>query len=165
MDDEFRRAALAVQAEWSDAFEKRVETFKSSTNFSMTPMLRARIVKLSGTPVEKANIAADSRWAVNGDRNLTYSATKPKNARVVEGPEWWPADYRGPTLVSFDKDLAKGMGLKVGDTITVTLLGREIDLKIFNLRDIDFRNAGLNFILTVSPGVKLITELPVPSIA
>ena len=142
-----------IQKDQADAFAKRVAAFKSSTDFSLTPMLRARIVKLNGVPAEKANIAADTRWVVQGDRNLTYSATKPEKAHVVDGPEWWPADYRGPTLVSFDKNLAAGMGLKIGDTITISLLGREIDLKIFNLRDIDFRNAGLNFILTVSPGV------------
>ena len=142
-----------IQKNQTDAFAKEVEAFRTNTDFAMTPMLRARIVKLKGVPVENAKIAADARWVVEGDRNLTYSTTKPRNAHVVEGPEWWPADYRGPTLVSFDKELAAGMGLKVGDTITISLLGREIDLKIFNLRDIDFRNAGLNFILTVSPGV------------
>ena len=142
-----------IQKDQADAFSKRVQSFGTNTDFSLTPMLRARIVKLKGVPTEKATIAADSRWAVNGDRNLTYSASKPNNARVVEGPQWWPAEYSGPTLVSFDKDLAKGMGLKIGDTITISLLGREIDLRIFNLRDIDFRNAGLKFLLTVSPGI------------
>jgi putative ABC transport system permease protein len=144
---------IDIQKNQADQFAKQVASFHSNSEFIMTPMLRARIVKLKGVPVEDVNIAAGSRWAVNGDRNLTYETSKPKNARIVEGPDWWPADYRGPTLVSFDKELADGMGLKIGDTMTISLLGREIDLRIFNLRDIDFRNAGLNFILTVSPGI------------
>jgi hypothetical protein len=45
------------------------------------------------------------------------------------------------------------MGLKIGDTITVNIVGRDIDLKIFNLRDIDFRTGGMKFIFMVSPGV------------
>src|SRR5258706_15199724 len=44
------------------------------------------------------------------------------------------------------------MGLRIGDTITVNIVGRDIDLRIFNLRDIDFRTGGMNFIFMVSPG-------------
>ena len=71
---------------------------------------------------------------------------------------WWKAPIGGlpiiavKPLVSFDRDLARGMGLKIGDTITINLIGRDIDLRIFNLRDIDFRTGGINFVLTVSPG-------------
>ena len=65
---------------------------------------------------------------------------------------WWPPDYRGAPLVSFDADLARGMGLKVGDTLTVNLLGREITAVIANLRSIDWRRLGINFTLVFAPG-------------
>jgi putative ABC transport system permease protein len=144
---------LDIQQNEIAPFQKLVESFPSASDFQSVPMLRGRIVKLNGVPVEMAGIAADSRWAVNGDRNVTYASTPPKNSRVVAGPEWWPANYNGSPLVSFDSDLARGMGLKLGDTITINLLGRDIDLKIFNLRDIDFRTGGINFVLVASPGV------------
>jgi putative ABC transport system permease protein len=142
-----------IQENQIDAFTKLVSGFPSSADFNATPMMRARIVKLNGVPVEKATIAEGSRWVVNSDRAVTYTATKPKNAHVVEGPDWWPADYRGEPLVSFDQSLARGMGLKLGDKITINLIGRDIDLRIFNLRDIDFRTGGINFVLTLSPGI------------
>jgi putative ABC transport system permease protein len=142
-----------IQQDQIAAFTALVSGFPPAADFNATPMLRGRIVKLNGIPAAEAKIATDSRWAVNGDRAVTYTSTPPKGARVVEGPTWWPADYRGPTLVSFDRSLARGMGLKIGDTITVNVVGRDIDLRIFNLRDIDFRTGGINFILTVSPGV------------
>jgi putative ABC transport system permease protein len=134
------------------AFKKLVTGFPSAQDFQSVPMLRGRIVRLNGVPVQDAKIAAGSRWAVNGDRNVTYAATPPKDSRVIAGPAWWPADYSGPPLVSFDADLARGMGLKIGDTITINVLGRDIALKIFNLRDIDFRTGGINFVLVASPG-------------
>ena len=143
---------LDIQESELAPLQKLVDGFLSATDFQSVPMLRGRIVRLNGTPVEQATIAPDSRWAVNGDRNVTYASTPPKNSRVVAGPDWWPANYSGPTLVSFDSDLARGMGLKIGDTITINLLGRDIDLKIFNLRDIDFRTGGINFVLVASPG-------------
>jgi putative ABC transport system permease protein len=130
-----------------------VSGFPDTTDFNATPMLRGRVVRLNRVPVAEAHVAADSRWAINGDRAVTYASTPPKEAKVVEGPHWWPADYRGPTLVSFDRNLARGMGLKIGDTVTVNITGRDIDMRIFNLRDINFRTGGMNFVFMASPGV------------
>ncbi|HXJ01575.1 MAG TPA: FtsX-like permease family protein [Micropepsaceae bacterium] len=142
-----------IQQNQIEPFTKLVSGFPGSADFNATPMMRARIVKLKGVPIEQVPVAADARWAVNSDRAVTYMATKPKDAHVMEGPDWWPADYQGSPLVSFDRNLARGMGVKIGDTITINLIGRDIDLRIFNLRDIDFRTGGINFILTVSPGI------------
>lgn len=116
------------------------------------PSLRARIVALNGVPVEKARVAPEAQWALNGDRGLTYAATPPPGSQIVAG-SWWPADYRGPPLVSFDAGLAHGMGLSVGDRITVNVLGRDIALRIANLRRIDWRSLGMNFSLVASPGL------------
>jgi putative ABC transport system permease protein len=142
-----------VQQDEVEPLAKLVGSYATAKDFNATPMLRGRIVKIKDVAAADANIDADSRWAVNGDRNVTYASEAPKDARVVEGPNWWPADYQGPTLVSFDKTLARGMGLKVGDTITINVQGRDLELKIFNLRDIDFRTGGVNYILILSPGV------------
>jgi putative ABC transport system permease protein len=45
------------------------------------------------------------------------------------------------------------MGLDVGDTLSVNVLGREFTFRIANLRRVDFSNARMNFIMIVSPGV------------
>ncbi len=142
-----------IQENEIDALTKLVSSFPTAENFTAVPMLRGRIVKLKGVPVGEAKVDASARWALNGDRNVTYSSAPPKDAHVVEGPAWWPPDYRGATLVSFDRELAQGMDLKLGDTITINVVGRDIDLIIYNLRDIDYRAAGANFILLLSPGV------------
>ena len=76
----------------------------------------------------------------------------PKGTELTEG-KWWPANYTGETLISFDADLAKGMGLKIGDHMTLNVLGREIPGKIANLRRVDFSNGRQNFILILSPGI------------
>jgi putative ABC transport system permease protein len=55
--------------------------------------------------------------------------------------------------VSFDANLAHGWGVKVGDVLKVNVLGREIDLKVANLRDVAWRTLGLNFTLIASPGL------------
>jgi putative ABC transport system permease protein len=69
---------------------------------------------------------------------------------VVEG-EWWSADYSGPILVSMEKKIADGLGLKLGDEIVVNVLGRDIPARIGNLRTIDWQGLGINFVLVFSP--------------
>jgi putative ABC transport system permease protein len=115
------------------------------------PMMRGRITRLNGVPVETAPVAPEARWALRSDRGLTYSASLPKGSQLAAG-QWWPPDYRGPPLVSFDAELAHGMGLKVGDTLSVNLLGREITARIANLRSIDWARLGINFTLVFAPG-------------
>jgi putative ABC transport system permease protein len=115
------------------------------------PALRGRIVRLDGVPVEEVAIAPEAQWAIGSDRGLTYSATPPPGARIVAG-KWWPADYHGPPLVSFDARIARGMGLDVGDTITINVLGREVEAEIANLRAIDWTSLGINFTLVFAPG-------------
>ena len=44
------------------------------------------------------------------------------------------------------------MGLKIGDTLTVNLLGREITATIANLRQIDWTRLGINFAIVFAPG-------------
>src|SRR5207245_10981816 len=101
------------------------------------PSLRARITALNGVAVETAHVQPGARWATGSDRGLTYAATPPEGSRIVEGA-WWPADYSGPPLISFDANLARGMGLRVGDTMTFNVLGVEIEARIANLRAIDW---------------------------
>jgi putative ABC transport system permease protein len=114
-------------------------------------MLRGRITRLNGAPVETAPVEPEARWALRSDRGLTYAATPPAGSHIVTGT-WWPQDYSGPPLVSFDAELARGMGLSLGDTLTVNLLGREITATIANLRQIDWARLGINFAIVFAPG-------------
>src|SRR6266446_9440 len=114
-------------------------------------MLRGRITRLNGTAVEEARIAPEAQWALRSDRGLTYAVELPAGSRLVAG-SWWPPDYQGPPLVSFDAELAQGMRLKVGDTLSVNLLGREITAQIASLRQIDWARLGINFAIVFAPG-------------
>ena len=141
-----------IQPDQTAAFDATVARFKSARDFKRTPMIRGRITSLNGTPSATAKVDPAARWALSGDRGITYAATPPKGTRITEG-EWWPANYQGPTLISFDAELAQGLGLKLGDTITLNVLGREIPGKIVNFRHVDFSNGNQNFILILSPGL------------
>ena len=117
-----------------------------------SPSLRARVVAVDGTPAERMVATEETRWALRGDRGLTYAATPPEGTRLVAG-QWWPADYEGPPLISFDANIARGWGIGLGAVITVNVLGRDIDLKIASLRDIQWRGLGINYVMVASPGL------------
>jgi putative ABC transport system permease protein len=141
---------IDIQPDQLAGFEAIVRTIPGA-RLQEVPMMRGRITRLNGVPVERAAVMPEARWAVNGDRGLTYAANLPAGSRLAAG-RWWSPDYRGPPLVSFDAAVARGMGLAVGDTLSVNLLGREITARIANLRDIDWQRLGINFVMVFAPG-------------
>jgi putative ABC transport system permease protein len=114
------------------------------------PMLRGRIVAARGVKAEDLKPSTDAEWVLQSDRGLTYTGEVPKGSKVVEGT-WWGADYDGPPLVSFEKKLADGLQLKIGDQVVVNVLGRDITATISNMRTVDWQSLGINFVLVFSP--------------
>ncbi len=115
------------------------------------PSLRGSVVALGDRRVADMTEIPPEAWFLRGDRGLTYSAKLPEGSRVVEG-RWWPADYSGPPLVSLDVAAARAVGVKVGDSLTVSILGREIEARIASLREIDWDTMGFNFVIVFAPG-------------
>jgi putative ABC transport system permease protein len=143
---------IDIQPDEAAAFDRTIARFRSAEDYKRTPMIRGRITALNGVPSAKAKVDAGARWALNGDRGITYAAAPPKGTDITEG-KWWPPNYAGPTLISFDAELAEGMHLKLGDSITLNVLGREMQGRIANFRDVDFSNGRQNFVLILSPGL------------
>jgi putative ABC transport system permease protein len=137
----------AAEAEKFDAF---IHARVPQATLDRVPMLRGRIVAASGTPAENLKPPPDAAWALQSDRGLTYADAIPAGSRVIEG-QWWTPDYRGPPLVSFEKRIADGLGLKVGDQVTVNVLGRNLTATIANLRALDWQSLGINFVMVFSP--------------
>ncbi|ACB23025.1 MULTISPECIES: ABC transporter permease [Methylobacterium] len=115
------------------------------------PMMRGRIVALNGVPASKIRPPEDAAWVLDGDRGITYADTVPDGSSLTEGA-WWSAEQGAKPLVSFEADLARQLGLKLGDTVTVNVLGRDLTATIFNLRRVEWRNLGINFVMVFSPG-------------
>lgn len=115
------------------------------------PMMRGRIVALNGVPASKIRPPEDAAWVLDGDRGITYADTVPDGSSLTAGA-WWSPEQGAKPLVSFEADLARQLGLKLGDTVTVNVLGRDLTATIFNLRRVEWRNLGINFVMVFSPG-------------
>jgi putative ABC transport system permease protein len=114
------------------------------------PMLRGRIIAAHGTRADQIKPSDDAAWVLQSDRGLTYADDVPQGSRLIEG-EWWAVGYEGPPLVSFEKRIADGLGLKLGDEITVNVLGRNITARIANMRRVDWQSLSINFVMVFSP--------------
>ena len=134
----------------ADQFSAFLKQQSPQSTVEDVPMLRGRIVSARGVKVEDLKPSADAEWVLQSDRGLTYTAEVPRGSKVVEG-RWWDPDYNGPPLVSFEKKLADGLGLKIGDEVVVNVLGRDITATISNMRTVDWQSLGINFVLVFSP--------------
>jgi len=149
--------AIDLQPDDAAAFADAVHRGASGATIEATPSLRGAIVALRGERVADMKNLPEDAWVLRGDRTITWSKTLPPRNALAAG-RWWPADYRGPPLVSIEDRAAQSLGLKVGDQITVSVLGVEVPARIAALRTIDWRGLGLNFAIVFSPG--LIEEAP-----
>ena len=113
------------------------------------PMLRGRLVELKGRKVEEFKPPPEAQWVLNGDRGLTYSDTLPEGSNLVAG-EWWPEGYDGEPLVSFERELARHLGIGIGDQVKVNVLGRDLTARIANLREVKWESLTLNFVMVFS---------------
>ncbi|NNU59019.1 ABC transporter permease [Ochrobactrum soli] len=131
-------------------FTKLVSGIVPDGKLTSGPMLRGRIVAFNGTNVRDMTIPPEAAWVLRGDRGITFADKVPENSTLSEG-EWWPADYSGEPFVSFAEREGKELGLKLGDTVTVNVLGRNITAKIASFRQVQWETLAMNFVMVFSP--------------
>ncbi|RID90554.1 FtsX-like permease family protein [Gemmobacter lutimaris] len=137
-----------IQPDQIGPFLDRVNSDPAISRVESAPMLRGVITQINGRPAKEV---AGDHWVVRGDRGLTYAETPPEGTKVVAG-DWWPKGYDGPPQISFSAEEAAEIGLKLGDSITVNVLGRDITATVTSLRAVDFATGGMGFVMTMNPG-------------
>jgi len=114
------------------------------------PFATGRITRIGGAPVNTSKIDRGHRWAFDQDITVSSIGPAPSDADLTAGA-WWPADYTGSPEVVLDAEIAGAAGLKVGDTITVSVLGRALDVRIAGLRKVEFSRFGASFPIILDP--------------
>jgi len=136
-----------IQTDQLEAFRARLDDDPQVSNVETAPMLRGIITRINDRPAAEV---APGHWVLRGDRGVTYAAAPPPGTQITQGT-WWPEDYDGLPLVSVSDEIATEIGLQLGDTITVNILGRDITARIENFRVVDFSTAGIGFVLAMNP--------------
>lgn len=136
-----------IQKDQMEGYSKRLSDDPAVSRVDSAPMLRGVVTQINGIP---ARDVAGDHWVVRGDRGVTYAATPGAKTNITQGT-WWDEDYSGPPLISFAAEEAAEIGLELGDTLTINVLGRDITGEIVNFQEVDFSTAGIGFILTMNP--------------
>jgi putative ABC transport system permease protein len=136
-----------IQPDQIDPFLAMMDANPAVTDLETAPMLRGVITQINGKPAREV---AGDHWVVRGDRGITYAAAPGPKTRITDGT-YWPEDYAGEPQISFATEEAEEMGLKLGDTMTVNILGRDLTATITSFREVDFSNAGMGFVMTLNP--------------
>lgn len=138
---------IDIQPDQIDAFLAMIRANPAVTDLETAPMLRGVLTGINGRPAKEV---AGDHWVLRGDRGITYAATPGEKTTITAG-EFWPADYTGDPQISFAAEEAEEIGLKLGDTITTNILGRDITATVTSFREVDFSNAGMGFVMTLNP--------------
>ena len=137
---------LDIQPDQIDGYAARLNGDAEVSRFDAAPMLRGVISQINGKPASEVT----DHWVIRGDRGVTYSAEVPENTVITEGA-WWAADHTGPPEISFSDEEAREMGLSLGDSLTVNILGRDITGVVTSFRQVDFSTGGMGFVMSMSP--------------
>ncbi|MGI9374739.1 MAG: ABC transporter permease [Tsuneonella suprasediminis] len=139
----------------AEAFTKLVKQVAPGSEIRTVPAMRGAILAY-GPKDSQTRVASlgdnlpEGAWALRGERGLTYADEVPPGNTVTDGM-WWGPMYQGPPEVSVDEDLAQAIGLKVGDYLTIGVLGVERQARVASLRRIDWQSMGFNYVLVFSP--------------
>ncbi|WP_323037504.1 ABC transporter permease [Pararhodobacter sp.] len=136
---------LDIQPDQIDPFTAQLRATEGVGDIDAAPQLRGVISQINGRPASEYG----NHWVLRGDRGLTYAADQ--GGMTLTQGNWWPENYDGPPLISFGAEEGAELGLSLGDSVTVNVLGRDITGTIANFRELDFRNGGIGFVMTFSP--------------
>ncbi|SEQ64046.1 putative ABC transport system permease protein [Loktanella sp. DSM 29012] len=135
-----------IQPDQIDGFRAQLADNPAVSQVDTAPMLRGIITRINDVPAEEF---ADGHWVVRGDRGITYAGAMPDGTTVTAG-EWWPDDYAGTPQISFAAEEAAEIGLQLGDTMTVNVLGRDITGTVTSFREVSWEDAGIGFVLAMN---------------
>ncbi|KQQ32202.1 glycosyl transferase family 1 [Methylobacterium sp. Leaf125] len=142
---------LDIPSSDADAFHSFLGGLSPGAKIERVPMMRGRITALNGVPAGEIKAPEDAAWVLDGDRGITYADDLPEGSSLVSG-HWWTAEEARTPLVSFDAELAGKLNLAVGSSVSVNVLGRTLTARIANLRKVEWRSLGINFVMVFSPG-------------
>ena len=137
---------LDIQSSQLEEFNQRLSDNTKVDRVETAPMLRGLVTQINSKPA--AEVGGD-HWVLRGDRGISYAAKMPEKTSLTAG-QWWPDDYSGPAQISFSAEAAEEIGIGLGDSLTLNVLGRDITATITSLRNVDFSNAGMGFVILLN---------------
>ena len=119
------------------------------------PMVTMRVESVRGVPVrELEKQGAVPKWVLRREFRSTYRDMLNATETIVAG-EWFTSvpDPNGPVPLSLELELAKDLGVALGDEIALDVQGVSVRARVTSLRKVDWSRFNLNFFMVFPPGV------------
>jgi putative ABC transport system permease protein len=109
-----------------DDFVSKITSYDLNATVNIVPLATAKITKINGVdPKTYINKNNNSSWVIESERRISWSEQPAKNNPIIEG-EWWDNNNAENLYISFDYNAAKDLNIELGDKITLSIYGREI---------------------------------------
>lgn len=120
---------------------------------SIFPMVRGRLISKNGKEIgatqwqdERAKHLAEREF------NLSWTAQMQSDNQLLSGRWWTPKEY-GKPYISIEQDLAKTLGIHLGDKLLFDVAGDPLMLTVTSLRKVNWDTMRANFFAVTPPGV------------
>ena len=142
---------VGIQKGEKEKFERGIYNMDPDANIEIVPMVSSGIVKINGVnPNTFIKPDNDSYWVIGSERRSSWIENVPKDNPILEG-EWWDLSKPNELQISLDAKVANDFKIKLGDIFTLNIYGREIDGKVINFREVDYRDLSINFAMLFNP--------------
>ncbi len=142
---------VGIQKGEREKFEQGILNMDPNASIEIVPMVSSGIVKINGidpnTYIKPDN---DSYWVIGSERRSSWVENVPEDNSILEG-EWWDLLNPDQLQISLDAKVAKDFNVLLGDIFTLNVYGREIEGKVVNFREVDYRDLSINFAMLFNP--------------
>jgi len=122
------------------------------------PIVPMRIQSVEGRPVmvvrgdtsDAGDGPGPGNWAVRREYRSTYRDSLVASERLVAG-RWWTPGARVPEI-SIERDVARELGVGLGDEIVWDVQGLPLTTRIASIREVDWARFEPNFFVVFAPG-------------
>jgi len=143
------RFAINIQSDQLAGVHAYFDELKMKTP-DLYPMVRGRLLSIGSRAVAGADFKDErAKRLAEREFNLSWAQKNRADNKIVAGKFWTP-DSNEPQF-SVEEGIAKTLGIKVGDTLTVDVAGSKFTAPVTNLRKVEWDSFKPNFFVIASP--------------
>ena len=122
-------------------------------NGTIFPMVRARLISKNSQNMSNTQWESErAKRLAEREFNLSWAAQMQSDNQLVAG-KWWAKSEYGKPYISLEQDLAKTLGIELGDQLVFDVAGMPLALTVTSLRKVDWDTMRANFFAVTPPGV------------
>lgn len=111
------------------------------------PIIRGRLTEINGTDAKAQTQGEEGSDALRRELNFTWGHSLPEYNEVLSG-QWTKTNG-----VSVEEDVARDLGLKIGDTLTFVINSQRFEAVVNTIRHVEWRDMKPNFYFIFTPDV------------